>query len=97
MIGRSQLQPKRAALAVALLLSACATAPDPYASARPLPPAMAIAVPIEGSGLPETVTVEPPDPITANCGDGWVSYSPHRHGTCNGHHGVREWVNRPAT
>jgi hypothetical protein len=83
------------ALAVALLLTACATTPDPYAVERPLPPLMAIAVPIDGSGMPETVTTYPPTPITAMCGDGWVSYSDYRSSTCAGHGGVRQWVNQP--
>ncbi|MGE0530850.1 MAG: DUF3761 domain-containing protein [Hyphomonadaceae bacterium] len=34
--------------------------------------------------------------ITAFCRDGWISRSPKRRGTCSGHLGVREWVNRPA-
>ncbi|MCX7357775.1 MAG: DUF3761 domain-containing protein [Alphaproteobacteria bacterium] len=37
-----------------------------------------------------------PVPVTAMCRDGWYSYSPQQRGTCAGHGGVREWVNRPA-
>ena len=31
---------------------------------------------------------------TAECSDGWVSYSAHFPGTCSGHHGVKVWLNQ---
>ena len=33
---------------------------------------------------------EPPH-HTATCGDGSISYSEHRRGTCSGHRGVAHW------
>jgi hypothetical protein len=40
-------------------------------------------------------TTDPLDGVTAICKDGTYSYSQHRSGTCSGHGGVREWINRP--
>lgn len=95
------------ALAAALLLAACASEPiqpiepldiDPLAFETVqlevrLPPA----VPLVGVGAREdTYIVLQNPPITAICRNGWTSYSQHRRGTCSGHGGVREWVNRPA-
>ena len=31
---------------------------------------------------------------TARCKDGTLSYSVHHSGTCSGHHGVQEWLDR---
>ena len=73
------------------LLGACATEPpDEHAWEHPMPVA---AAPMMHSSEPIWL---PPVPITATCRDGWVSYSDRRRGTCVGHGGVREWVDRPA-
>ncbi|ANP46256.1 DUF3761 domain-containing protein [Candidatus Viadribacter manganicus] len=97
------------ALAAALLLAACASEPIQPVEPLNLDPLafeeiqLSIEVPspipegatLNGRELSRTVTVDHPT-VTAICRNGWVSYSQHRRGTCSGHRGVREWVNRPA-
>lgn len=91
----------RRALVLALALAACAT-PAPPLEAPAFDP-LAFIEP--QASLPLTVfqnthieneiiaVIDPP--ITAICRDQWVSYSQTRSGTCSGHGGVAEWVNRP--
>ena len=97
------------ALAVALLLAACASQPDPLAFATPQPTLprqlFASLPPLARLDPPRAYPLtDPPDlsgvllndpPITAICRNGWVSYSQHRRGTCSGKGGVRDWVNPP--
>jgi Protein of unknown function (DUF3761) len=52
--------------------------------------------------LPDPSAVAKPDPsiaplVTAQCNDGWFSYSQTLQGTCDGHRGVMVWVVRPPT
>jgi len=41
------------------------------------------------------VTQRLPRLPSARCHDGSLSYSAHTIGTCSGHSGVAEWINRP--
>lgn len=80
------------ALAAALLLAACATPPaDRYAYA-PASAADPELTPTERQERHQSFALTVP--TTAICRDGWLSQSPERRGTCAGHGGVREWVNR---
>jgi hypothetical protein len=91
------------ALIALICLSACTTAPvepDPLAfqteqSAIPaslLHPEANYPVDVHGMA---GVIMELGTAVAAICGDGWISYSQHRSGTCAGLHGVREWKHRP--
>jgi hypothetical protein len=77
--------------AVFISLAGCASERDPdaylevqFTEPEPYP-----------GGAPGAMVVRS-RPVTAYCNDGWLSYSPQQRGTCAGHGGVREWVNRPA-
>lgn len=87
----------RYALATLLLLGACTTAPDPLAFAVEQTTLPELAPYSTSTTLDGRVGVMPIAPeVTAICRDGWFSYSRQRSGTCSGHGGVGEWVNRPA-
>lgn len=85
------------ALIALICLTGCATAPeplavDPLAYQAPLDEIDARLLNPNTSAAP-SIIINPR--VTAICGDGWFSYSPHRRGTCSGHQGVREWRNPP--
>jgi Protein of unknown function (DUF3761) len=70
--------------------------PAPSSSAPTLPPSPPAAQPSD----PTAVRIPSSTGIpfaTAQCHDGWFSYSQTREGTCAGHEGVLMWITQPDT
>jgi hypothetical protein len=45
--------------------------------------------------LRPVVAAVAPDGASARCKDSTYSFSQHRSGTCSGHKGVAQWLNKP--
>jgi Protein of unknown function (DUF3761) len=73
-----------------------APSPSQSTSSQPSPP------PPQQPQPTDPTAVLAPSPtgipfVTAQCQDGWFSYSQTREGTCAGHRGVLVWVTQPGT
>lgn len=55
-----------------------------------------VRAPDPAARFPAQEQASPQARVAAICRDNWVSHSEHRRGTCAGHRGVRQWVNKPA-
>jgi hypothetical protein len=81
------------------LLAAGPSSAPPAPAASGLPPATASASPAPAGD--QTATRDafhgPLPYATAQCNDGWFSYSQQQAGTCDGHRGVMTWIVQPGT